>query len=50
MNAIKEAEKTDFQYRMYNEPNYKDLLQGAVTKAKSNHLAYCKQLMVQKIR
>lgn len=50
LNAIKEAEKADFQYRMYNEPNYKDLLQGAVTKAKSNHLAYCKQLMVQKIR
>lgn len=46
----KEAEKADFKYRMYNEPNYTDLLQGAVTKAKSNHLAYCRQLMTQKIR
>ena len=48
--AEKEAEKADFKYRLYNEPNYTDLLQNAVSKAKANHMAYCQQLMTQKIR
>lgn len=48
--AEKEAEKADFKYRLYNEPNYMDLLQTAVSKANSNHMAYCNQLMTQKIR
>ena len=48
--AEKESEKADFKYRLYNEPNYTDLLQNAVSKAKANHMAYCQQLMTQKIR
>lgn len=48
--AEKEAEKADFKYRLYNEPNYTELLHTAVSKAKANHIAYCKQLMAQKIR
>ncbi len=42
---IKQAEITDFKYRMYNEPNYAEMLQEAVQKAKSNHIAHCKQIM-----
>ena len=48
--AEKEAEKADFKYRLYNEPHYTDLLHTAVSKAKANHMTYCKQLMTQKIR
>lgn len=48
--AIKKAEKADFEYRMYNEPNYTALLQGAVQKAKANHLKYCQTLITQKVK
>ena len=48
IEAQKQAEKEDFKYRMYNEPNYNEMLQEAVKKAKSNHLAYCKQIQLQR--
>lgn len=48
LKAIKQAEKEDFKYRMYNEPNYNEMLQEAVKRAKSNHLVYCKQMQAQR--
>ncbi len=48
IEAQKQAEKADFKYRMYNEPNYNEMLQEAVKRAKSNHLAYCKQIQFQR--
>ena len=33
---------------MYNEPNYNEMLQEAVKRAKSNHLVYCKQMQAQR--
>ena len=48
IEAQTQAEKEDFKYRMYNEPNYNEMLQDAVKKAKSNHLAYCKQIQFQR--
>lgn len=48
IEAQKQAEKEDFKYRMYNEPNYNEMLQEAVKRAKSNHLAYCKQVQLQR--
>lgn len=41
----KRAEEEDFKYRMYNEPNYNEMLQEAVKNARSNHVAYCKKMM-----
>ena len=48
LKAIKQAEKEDFKYRMYNEPNYNEMLQDAVKRAKYNHLAHYKQMQTQK--
>ena len=48
IEAQKQAEKEDFKYRMYNESNYDKMLQDAVKRAKSNHLAYCKQIQFQR--
>lgn len=48
IEAQKQAEKEDFKYRMYNEPNYKEMLQEAIKRAKSNHLVYCKQMQAQR--
>ena len=48
IEAQKQAEKADFKYRMYNESNYDKMLQDAVKRAKSNHLAYCKQTQFQR--
>lgn len=48
--SIKQAEMTDFKYRMYNEPDYDALLQSAVQRAKSNHTVYMQQIITQKIK
>lgn len=45
LESQKRAEEEDFKYRMYNEPNYPEMLQEAVKNARSNHVAYCKKMM-----
>lgn len=47
LKAIKQAEEKDFKYRMYNEPNYTEMLQEAVKNARSNHAAYCQKMMAK---
>ncbi len=44
IEAKERAEKEDFKYRMYNEPNYNEMLKEAVKIARSNHVAHCKQM------
>ena len=44
----KQAEKNDFKYRLYNEPDYIEILQSAVQKAKCNHAAYLRQMTAQR--
>ena len=50
IERIKQAETADFKYRMYNEPNYAQLLQSAVQKAKYNHMAQVKNQSALKSR
>lgn len=45
--AQKQAERADFKYRLYHEPNYAEMLLEAVKKAKLNHAVHCQQMMAQ---
>ena len=48
IEARKQREAEDFKYRMYNQSNYIQLLQQAVQRSKSGHIAWCNRRIVER--